>query len=159
MLLTLSRNSQERKRSNDFFHMCRLVVTQGLSLNGSRTIAPEENCPPNPRTNPKPTQKPNRGTVFLGGNCLVVPNPKTNHPFADASQNGRFRNIHRKAPVLESLFNKVADLETWRPATLSKRDSSTSVFLWILRNSYERLFYRKPQAVASVDKKTKKMIS
>ena len=142
-----------------FFTCAVLVSRRGLSLTGSRTIVPEESCSPNPRTNPKPTQKPNRGTIFLGGNCLVVPNPKTNHPFADASQNGCFRNIHRKTPVLESLFNKVADLETWRPATLSKRDSTTSVFLWILRNSYERLFYRKPQALASVEKKAKKMKS
>ena len=34
------------------------------------------------------------------------------HPFADASQNGCFRNIHRKTPVLETLFNKIAGLET-----------------------------------------------
>ena len=31
-----------------------------------------------------------------------------------------FRKFHREAPVLESLFNKVAGL---RPATLLKRDS------------------------------------
>ena len=36
-----------------------------------------------------------------------------------------FSNIHRKTPVLKCLFNKVAGL---RPAALSKRDSSTSVF-------------------------------
>ena len=34
------------------------------------------------------------------------------HPLADVSQNGCFRNIRRKAPVLEILFNKIADLET-----------------------------------------------
>ena len=33
------------------------------------------------------------------------------HPFADVSQNGCFHNIHRKTPVLETLFNKVAGLE------------------------------------------------
>ena len=33
--------------------------------------------------------------------------------------------IHRKAPVLERLFNKIENLE---PASLSKRDSSTDVF-------------------------------
>ena len=39
---------------------------------GSRTIAPEENCPPpNPKTNPNPNPNPNlnRGAIFLGGNC------------------------------------------------------------------------------------------
>ena len=33
-------------------------------------------------------------------------------PFADASQNGSFRNTHRKTRVLETVFNKVAGLET-----------------------------------------------
>ena len=36
----------------------------------------------------------------------------------------QFRNIHRKTPALESLFNKVAG-----PATLLKRDSNIGVFL------------------------------
>ena len=30
----------------------------------------------------------------------------------------------------------------WRPATLLKRDSDTSVFLWILRNFPEHLFWK-----------------
>ena len=34
------------------------------------------------------------------------------HPFADVSQNICFRNIHRKTPVLEILFTKVAGLKT-----------------------------------------------
>ena len=34
------------------------------------------------------------------------------HPFADPSQNGCFRNIHRKTSVLETYFDKVAGLET-----------------------------------------------
>ena len=37
-------------------------------------------------------------------------------PFADVLQNRysqKFRNIHRKTPVLESLFNKVARLKAW----------------------------------------------
>ena len=37
-----------------------------------------------------------------------------------------FRNIHRKTPVLESLFNKVAGLQT---CNSFKKDSNTSVFL------------------------------
>ena len=41
----------------------------------------------------------------------------------------KFRKIHRKTPVPESLFHKVAGV---RP------------FLWILRNFQERLFYRTP---------------
>ena len=43
----------------------------------------------------------------------------------------KFRKIHRKTPVSESLFNKVAGL---RPATLLKKVSGTVAFLWILRN-------------------------
>ena len=39
-----------------------------------------------------------------------------------------FCNIHRKTPVLESLFNKVAGL-TSCPATLLKRDFNKGVFL------------------------------
>ena len=50
-------------------------------------------------------------------------------PFANVLQircSQKFRNIHRKAPVLEFSFNKVADL---RPATLLKSDSNTGVSL------------------------------
>ena len=55
--------------------------------------------------------------------------PLQNQPFADVLQNRcfyKFCNIHRKTPVLESLFNKFAGL---RPATLFKRYSNTGVFL------------------------------
>ena len=60
--------------------------------------------------------------------------------FSEASVN-RFQNRcylksrinDRKTPVLESLVNKVADL---------KRESSTSVFLGILRNSNKQLFLK-----------------
>ena len=37
----------------------------------------------------------------------------------------RFRNIHRKTLLLESLFNKVAG---FRPPTSLKKDSNTGVF-------------------------------
>ena len=43
-------------------------------------------------------------------------------------------------------FNKVVDL---RPATLLKRDPGTGIFLWILRNFSENLFYITPQMPAS----------
>ena len=36
------------------------------------------------------------------------------------------RKLHKKTPVLELLFNKVADLQ---PATFLKRDSKIGVFL------------------------------
>ena len=36
---------------------------------GSRTIAPEENCPPTLKPNPNPNPNPNRGAIFIGGNC------------------------------------------------------------------------------------------
>ena len=38
-------------------------------------------------------------------------------------------------------FNKVAG---WKPATLLKKDFGIGVFLWILRNFLEHLFYRTP---------------
>ena len=38
----------------------------------------------------------------------------------------KIHNFHRKTPVLESLFSKVAGL---RPANLLKRDSNTGSFL------------------------------
>ena len=48
----------------------------------------------------------------------------------------KFRKVHRRTPVLESLFlNKAAD---WK--TLLRRDSSTGNFLWTLRNSQEHFF-------------------
>ena len=51
----------------------------------------------------------------------------------------KIRNIHRKTPVLESPFNKVA---VWRPSTLLKRESNTGFFLWILGHFKEDLFWR-----------------
>ena len=64
MLLTLSRNSQERKRSNDFFfHTCRLVFTQGIKFKRFWDNCPRGKLPPNPKT---------QGKIFLEGNCLVV---------------------------------------------------------------------------------------
>ena len=44
--------------------------------------------------------------------------------------------------MLESFFNKVADLQVSRPGTLLKRDSSTGVFLWILQNYKEHPFWK-----------------
>ena len=47
----------------------------------------------------------------------------------------KFRNIDRKTPVLESLFNKVAS-------------TNTGVFLWLLQNFWDQLFYRTPPVAA-----------
>ena len=72
----------------------------------------------------------------------------------------KFRSHHRrcsiKKGVLKNLakltrehlcqslfFNKVADLRT---ATLFKKSPDTAVFLWILRNFQEHIFYRTPLA-------------
>ena len=41
---------------------------------------------------------------------------------------GVLKNVHKKTPTLESLFNKVAGL---RPATLFKKDSNTGAFMRI----------------------------
>ena len=61
-------------------------------IKGSRTTAPPpsptppKKTAPNPKTNPKPNPNPNRVTIFLGGNCLVAPIPKTN-PDLDLNPN------------------------------------------------------------------------
>ena len=47
------------------------------------------------------------------------------------------RNIHRKTPLLESLFNKFAGLQTW---TLLKIDSNIGAFLWIMQNFKNSFF-------------------
>ena len=43
----------------------------------------------------------------------------------------KFCKLHKKTPVLETFFNKVAAIH---PASFLKRVSSTSAFLWSLRN-------------------------
>ena len=45
-------------------------------------------------------------------------------------------------PLCWSLF--LIKFHGWRPAFYLKRDSNTVVFLWILRNFSERLFYSRP---------------
>ena len=63
--------------------------------------------------------------LFLYGEKTVIPKkalPK--QPFPDVIQNRcseKFRNIHRKTPVLETLFNK--------RVSVLKRDSNKGVFL------------------------------
>ena len=52
-----------------------------------------------------------------------------------------FLKISQNSSVRVLFFAKGAD---WTTATLLKRDSSTWDFLWILWNSQEHLFYRKP---------------
>ena len=49
-----------------------------------------------------------------------------------------FRNIHRKRPVLESLFNKVLGLQ---PTALSKGGSDTVFSCAVIKNTF---FYRSP---------------
>ena len=45
------------------------------------------------------------------------------------------------------VFLKISQISP-RPAALLKRDSSTGVFLWILLNFQEHLFYRSPPVIA-----------
>ena len=42
----------------------------------------------------------------------------------------KFRKFPRQTVASESLINKIAGLQAFRPALLLKRDSDTSVFLW-----------------------------
>ena len=60
--------------------------------------------------------------------------------FAGVLQNRcseKFRKLHRKALVLESLFKELAG---WSPATLLKKDSSTGVFLWSFSKTFKNTF-------------------
>ena len=52
-----------------------------------------------------------------------------------------FAKFTRKHLCQSLFFNKVAG---WKPATLLKKDFGIGVFLWILRNFLEHLFYRTP---------------
>ena len=45
---------------------------------GSRTITLEENCPATPKLTLTQTPTLTRWAIYLRGNCLVAPNPKTN---------------------------------------------------------------------------------
>ena len=56
----------------------------------------------------------------------------------------KFRKCPRKTVTSESLINKVAGLQNFRPALLLKRDSDTGVFLWNLQNFYNIFFYSGP---------------
>ena len=47
---------------------------------------PQEKLLSNPKNNPNPNLNHNWGTIFLGDNCLVFPNPKTN-PNLDQNPN------------------------------------------------------------------------
>ena len=52
-----------------------------------------------------------------------------------------FADVHRKRHSLESLFDK---LQASRSEISLKRDSSTGIFLWILRNFLKNFIYRTP---------------
>ena len=52
------------------------------------------------------------------------------------------RKFYRKTRVLETVFNEVARLQTFRPVSLLRRDSNIGVFPWNLWNFQEHLFWR-----------------
>ena len=51
----------------------------------------------------------------------------------------KFRRFHRKAPLLESLFNKDAALQACH---FINKNSNTGILLWNFRNFYKHLFWR-----------------
>ena len=66
---------------------------------------------------------------------------KQKQSFAEVLQNrcsSKFRKFLRKITVLESLFNKVVDLQAWN---FIKKDSNTGAFLWHLRNFLKTPFF------------------
>ena len=84
--------------------------------------------------------------IFAGINFSDNNITQKNHrkPIADVLQNEyseKFRKIHRKTPVPQGFFKKQSCVPPLR-ATLLQRDSGTDVFVCILQNSEEQLFYR-----------------
>ena len=69
-------------------------------------------------------------------------------PFPDVLPNScssKFRKFHRKTPVLESLFTKVADLKACNVI----RDTPTNVFSREIREIFRNtIFYRTPAMAA-----------
>ena len=57
-----------------------------LFLNGSRTIVPDENCPPTPKLTLSQTLTLTGGQFFSGAIVSLPPNPKTN-PDLDPNPN------------------------------------------------------------------------
>ena len=53
----------------------------------------------------------------------------------------KFCQFLRQTVTSESLINKVAGLQAFRPALLLKRDSDTGVFLWNLQHLCNTFFY------------------
>ena len=110
------------------FSMCRLVATQGLSLNGSRTIAPEENCP-SPRT-PKLT--------------LTQPLTLTGEQFSWGCGKGQLRGgvyiVHGEMQYLKSFSDQYFKLSnyyitrSYNVRTLTNTDSHYKSWLhiWLL---------------------------
>ena len=74
---------------------------------------------------------------------------RSRHPkiFCKKGALKNFAKFTRKHLCRNLFFNKDAGL---RPAFLFKRDSDTGVFLWILRNFQEHIFYWTPPVTASV---------
>ena len=77
-------------------------------------------------------------------NCLVQKQPFTDVPQVFL----KFSNIHRKTPVLESLFNKIADLKGCNFIKERLYYECFSVeYYEIFKNSF---FYRTPLVASSV---------
>ena len=57
----------------------------------------------------------------------------------------KFRKTYKKTPLPEFLIK----LYTIKPANLLKRDFSSDVLLWILRNCFKHFFYRTPPVSVS----------
>ena len=72
------------------------------------------------------------------------------------------RSSHRRCSIKKQLLLTILEYSqgnTWRPATLSKRYSNTSVFQWILRNFLERTYFEehlRTAASASIFNNNKK---
>ena len=138
---------------------------------GSRPIAPKKNCPPTPKLTPSQTLTLAAGAIFLGGNCLVASNTKTDpdldpNPNLNRGQlsgypwnwfhnefllkglgedrsNHLWQYINRSSPPDMFLGKGVPKICSKIP-TLLKSHFDTSVFLQICYIFSEHLFLGKP---------------
>ena len=76
----MSRNTKTSVCNNQFMRFFGYNFLAVLKQLPPRKIATQS------KTNPNPNPNPNQGVIFLRGNCLVAPNPKTN-PNLDRNPN------------------------------------------------------------------------
>ena len=88
---------------------------------------PPRKISPSPKTNPNPNPSPNWGLIFLEGNCLVAPNPKTN-PKLVPNPNPNRGQLSSEGNCPDALSNRtffLHDQKTYISKTLKKLMAKT----------------------------------